>query len=542
MTARRALVVDDSRSARAFLTRLLERYELAVDEVESAEQAIEYLNHERPDVIFMDHLMPGMDGFQAVQAIKNNPLTATIPIMMYTSQEGELYLSQARALGALGVLPKQTKHADVSKALEQLRLIGEPRADGDLMLDYPEIFAEAEAETVKVRSPGGVRAGAGRNAFTEDTADIEVPGAHAAAAATLPRVGAPADIAASAADDAAASGAAAAATGSPAVAASSSAGIAAAAAARRDVPLQERRGVNRPNLPAMPPELRAIVEAMVAHHMRNLQRFIAENLETQSDRMVGDVRLMLKDQPPPSVPILPPPEPQRSSGGFWLGVLGLLLAMVAGWQWYSQRIESATLSAQLTQAQQDLQLLRAQMGSSPGVPMNAAAAGNASAAMSPADAPQAADHSILEPVPYGELPLAGSRLERIQSLLARLNAQGFKGTVEIRAIPGRFCMLSGSSATPMLAADVVPFAKCDQVGNPREDNGSISARQSIAFANMIAAARQSSNGKLDIQIGSGGSDETLIPYPPVSDNLTAGEWNRAAAANNRVEVHWQANR
>ena len=48
MTARRALVVDDSRSARAFLTRLLERYELAVDEVESAEQAIEYLNHERP--------------------------------------------------------------------------------------------------------------------------------------------------------------------------------------------------------------------------------------------------------------------------------------------------------------------------------------------------------------------------------------------------------------------------------------------------------------------------------------------------------------
>ena len=43
--------------------------------------------------------MPGMDGFQAVQAIKNNPLTATIPIMMYTSQEGELYLSQKGALG-----------------------------------------------------------------------------------------------------------------------------------------------------------------------------------------------------------------------------------------------------------------------------------------------------------------------------------------------------------------------------------------------------------------------------------------------------------
>ena len=53
--------------------------------------------------------MPGMDGLQAVQAIKNDPRTATIPIMMYTSQEGELYLGQARALGAVGVLPKQIK-------------------------------------------------------------------------------------------------------------------------------------------------------------------------------------------------------------------------------------------------------------------------------------------------------------------------------------------------------------------------------------------------------------------------------------------------
>src|ERR1039457_6302198 len=132
MTARRALVVDDSKSARAFLTRILERYELAVDGVESAEQALEYLTIQRPDVIFMDHLMPGMDGFQAVQSIKNNPRTATIPIMMYTSQEGELYLSQARALGAMGVLPKQIKHADVSKVLEQLRLLGEATPDREI--------------------------------------------------------------------------------------------------------------------------------------------------------------------------------------------------------------------------------------------------------------------------------------------------------------------------------------------------------------------------------------------------------------------------
>src|SRR5262249_33763125 len=94
----------------------------------NAQAAIEYLAGHRPDVIFMDHLMPGMDGFQAVQAIKNNPLTATIPIMMYTSQEGELYLGQARALGAVGVLPKQIKPTDVSKVLYQLHLLADRRS------------------------------------------------------------------------------------------------------------------------------------------------------------------------------------------------------------------------------------------------------------------------------------------------------------------------------------------------------------------------------------------------------------------------------
>src|SRR5579863_6628159 len=128
MGAKRALIVDDSKSARLFLARTLEKYDIDVDSAESAEAAIAYLASNRPDVIFMDHLMPGMDGLQAVKAIKNDPRTATIPIMMYTSQEGELYLGQARALGAFGVLPKQIKPADVSKVLYQLHLAPERRS------------------------------------------------------------------------------------------------------------------------------------------------------------------------------------------------------------------------------------------------------------------------------------------------------------------------------------------------------------------------------------------------------------------------------
>ncbi|MGH6885967.1 MAG: response regulator, partial [Geminicoccales bacterium] len=130
MPGKRALVVDDSRSARVVLSRMLERYGILVDSAESAESALEYLKDRRPDVIFMDHLMPGMDGLQAVREIKANPELAAIPIMMYTSQEGEIYGGQARASGAVGVLPKSIRPIDVTKALYQLQLLPD-RRDGE---------------------------------------------------------------------------------------------------------------------------------------------------------------------------------------------------------------------------------------------------------------------------------------------------------------------------------------------------------------------------------------------------------------------------
>ncbi|MBM5812076.1 MAG: response regulator, partial [Gammaproteobacteria bacterium] len=127
MASKRALVVDDSKSARVVLSRMLEKYGIVVDAADCAEAALEYLQAARPDVIFMDHLMPGMDGLQAVREIKANPATAAIPIMMYTSQEGDLYAGLARASGAVGVLPKSIHPIDVTKALYQLQLLPDRR-------------------------------------------------------------------------------------------------------------------------------------------------------------------------------------------------------------------------------------------------------------------------------------------------------------------------------------------------------------------------------------------------------------------------------
>jgi CheY-like chemotaxis protein len=131
MTYRLALVVDDSKTARVTLRRMLEKQGLDVTTLESAPEALDYLVSSTPDIIFMDHMMPDMDGFEAVEAIKNNPDTATIPIMMYTSKGGDQYASEARALGAVGILPKQVQPAALFEVLNKLGLVQDRRTRRD---------------------------------------------------------------------------------------------------------------------------------------------------------------------------------------------------------------------------------------------------------------------------------------------------------------------------------------------------------------------------------------------------------------------------
>lgn len=150
-THKHALVVDDSKSARLVLRRMLEKYALTVDTANSADEALDYLTHNRPDIIFMDHMMPGMDGFEAVKAIKRNPATATIPILMYTTKSGDLYLGQARALGAVGVLPKTVAPAELFDSLQRLGMVADRRKE---LADTDDETASERALDIEQRDTG----------------------------------------------------------------------------------------------------------------------------------------------------------------------------------------------------------------------------------------------------------------------------------------------------------------------------------------------------------------------------------------------------
>lgn len=129
MQIKLALVVDDSKSARFSLKKLLQKQGIETDFAESAGDALNYLESRRPDVIFMDHLMPGMDGFDATKAIKNNASTSDIPVIMCTSKEGSDYAEQAMATGAYAILPKPAPEATLMAVLNQLEQTAAPVSD-----------------------------------------------------------------------------------------------------------------------------------------------------------------------------------------------------------------------------------------------------------------------------------------------------------------------------------------------------------------------------------------------------------------------------
>ncbi|HEY7944299.1 MAG TPA: response regulator [Casimicrobiaceae bacterium] len=86
---RKILIVDDSATERHVLQDMLTRAGYEVLASDSGEDAIAKARSIRPDLILMDVVMPGLNGFQATRAIGRDPLTRSIPVIMCTSKSQE---------------------------------------------------------------------------------------------------------------------------------------------------------------------------------------------------------------------------------------------------------------------------------------------------------------------------------------------------------------------------------------------------------------------------------------------------------------------
>lgn len=89
MAIQKILVVDDSPTERYFLTDILIKNGFSVSTAENGEEALLKVKSDKPQLILMDVVMPGQNGFQITRAIARDPETNDVPIIICTSKGQE---------------------------------------------------------------------------------------------------------------------------------------------------------------------------------------------------------------------------------------------------------------------------------------------------------------------------------------------------------------------------------------------------------------------------------------------------------------------
>jgi twitching motility two-component system response regulator PilH len=89
MTIKKVLLVDDSKTELHHLSDMLSKRGYVVRTAENGEEAMRRLAEDKPDLILMDVVMPGQNGFQLTRAITRDPQFADVPVIMCTSKNQE---------------------------------------------------------------------------------------------------------------------------------------------------------------------------------------------------------------------------------------------------------------------------------------------------------------------------------------------------------------------------------------------------------------------------------------------------------------------
>ena len=120
MAINKVLIVDDSKTEIMFLTNLLQKAGYAVRSAENADEAFKRLAEEKPDLILMDVVMPGQNGYQLTRAINRTPEYSAIPIIMCTNKNLETDRVWGMRQGARDYV---TKPVDAAELLAKIKAL-----------------------------------------------------------------------------------------------------------------------------------------------------------------------------------------------------------------------------------------------------------------------------------------------------------------------------------------------------------------------------------------------------------------------------------
>ena len=116
----RILVVDDSKTQLESISRMLIRHGHEVLVAKDGETAISTASDESPDLILMDVVMPGLNGFQATRQIAKNEATQHIPVIILTSKDQETDKVWAKRQGAKDYVIKPAEEKELIGKIDNL--------------------------------------------------------------------------------------------------------------------------------------------------------------------------------------------------------------------------------------------------------------------------------------------------------------------------------------------------------------------------------------------------------------------------------------
>jgi CheY-like chemotaxis protein len=120
LASRRILVVDDQPSIRSVLHTALAEAGAQVVEAESGEEAMAAVKAQPPELILLDLAMPGMNGWQVLEALRAAPETASIPVILQTSSGDFPSYEQARRHAVAAFISKPFRLSDVVETCRRI--------------------------------------------------------------------------------------------------------------------------------------------------------------------------------------------------------------------------------------------------------------------------------------------------------------------------------------------------------------------------------------------------------------------------------------
>ena len=116
----RFLIIDDSTTIVTVLRRMLQQNGFATREAYDAERGIEIAEAEAPHLIFLDIVLPGMSGFEALRHLRRSPVTRNIPIIMISGNDQATEQFYLQRIGADDFMKKPFTRAEVFARIERL--------------------------------------------------------------------------------------------------------------------------------------------------------------------------------------------------------------------------------------------------------------------------------------------------------------------------------------------------------------------------------------------------------------------------------------